>query len=212
MDHLRIYNIASFAHRWIPVGGLQRYEMTDMANIGFHTLRVPTKDRPALSIFCSSEIYVTESLIQDDTYELVLWVRYYVSSPAGLSPASLFRRLRHRLTDRPTFTTVSRFWLLRIRPSHPPEVVISRRFAFQHRDMFVYTSEAGHGFSWDRDSSDTGTARITRLVVHAPDDAGKSQRGDIIMPVGEAPSDVQMARTGAVMFRYDSNIVVCYYL
>jgi hypothetical protein len=209
-DYLRIQSISAFSEQWHPISGLDLDNPTNIPDVGVVTVKVPTNDLRVKSLHHGCHTSVTESLIQDGVYQVMIRVVDRVGAlPTGFSPSSLVRRLRDRIADMqavPIFTAVSRF---RLEPLKAPRLIST----FRYQALFADVSTAGYGLSWDSPlETNPVNATLRGVVVHPPGGSHKYPPRALPMPEGDAPSGLQMVRTSAVMAKYESKIVVCYYL
>jgi hypothetical protein len=182
----------------------------DTTGIGFVTLKVPGNDIRGRSTYQRNEISTKESLIHDGVYELMVAIHDNTTLTASFSVASLVRRLRGRLTDAPvsgTWTTLSRYQLGR----QPMNAPVPLRSTFKYQNTLRQISAAGYGLA-SSFLNGGDPMRLTGIMICAPDKTGSSQKRALPLPEPDPPRNIQMALTSAVMFRYDSRIVVCHYL
>ncbi|KAJ6537213.1 hypothetical protein DFH09DRAFT_1369183 [Mycena vulgaris] len=212
-DHVRIHSIASLKHLWRPLSEFNPDNSTDLTKLPSASFNVAGNSSREKDAYHTVKVSIAESLVHDDSYELVVEVEDLISSPSGLGLSSLVGRIRSRLGSAPSgwMTTLSRYQLT-VRPRTPPKLKsIVLNSTVRYRNSFFYKSAAGDGLSWDATRSAAGTVQLKRIVVHRL--AESSRPRALPMPEADSlPSDVQMARTGAIMVRYASRIVISYYV
>ncbi|KAJ6549069.1 hypothetical protein DFH09DRAFT_1281530 [Mycena vulgaris] len=218
---VRIYPMSSFGHLWRPVSEFTLGEST-LGNIPSSTVHVHGND---LQEWNDLRISVTESLVHDDTYELTVEVRNDLvprvagSRVLGVLTAGFTLLMTNNVPPARWATTVSRYNLGLSPTAHSLPIVPQAKSIFRYEKqvpMRLYTSEtsaAGNNLSWDipRPPPHGPGGGVRDVLVYAVDSAGLHTR-KLPIPDAEAPNDLVMARTGAVMFTYPSRIVICNYI
>ncbi|KAJ7465984.1 hypothetical protein FB451DRAFT_1369776 [Mycena latifolia] len=198
--YVHIHDIASLGHLWRPLSEFAFDNLTDPEEIPHITVDVPGIDNPPDYLyFPRIQVYVAESLVHDEAYELVFEATTEPPRP------SLLKRLRNRLTNvsaRHRGTTVSRYHLT-LSPPPPPALQLKSRGCHEYY-LGEFTVRSRYGFSCGAQDNP---------VVHPLDDAETCYPRTLPRPVLSIPtSRPQFSSTGAMMVYNGSRIAICYYV
>ncbi|KAJ6549070.1 hypothetical protein DFH09DRAFT_1169661 [Mycena vulgaris] len=223
---VRIYSVASFGHLWRPVNEFTLDDRTSLGEIPSSAVNAPGNDLREPTTL-GLRISVAESVVHDDTYELTVDIRdeplprMAGSVDLGVPASEVAILNNNQRPPKPWVATVSRYNLALPSTAHSslsvpqPKTILRYQNQVPRGRYTSHTSAAEHWLSWYHPLRPAQGPReaIREILVYAVDSAGIHSL-ELPMPDAEAPTRLDMARTGDIMatYAYASRIVICRYL